>query len=57
MSAPPDPEIADARARLSGVLKKLNEATDPDDIAYLRLCAAGGRKYIERLEAKSKGED
>lgn len=52
MPTPSDPEITDARARLAGVLKKLNEASDPDDIAYLRLCAAGWRKYIERLEER-----
>lgn len=52
MSTPPDPEITDARERLASVLKKLNAASDPDDIDYYRRCAAGWRTYIEGLEKR-----
>lgn len=45
-------EIADARARLAGVLRKLRKASDPDDIDYYRRCAAGWRTYIEKLEKR-----
>lgn len=55
MSISPDPEITDAHARLAGVLKKLNEASDPDDIAYYRAVAREWRAYIKRLEEKQYG--